>query len=285
MLPKAPQITVGGLDSILAEVEPILREVGGNFGFTHPSVQEVLIAKQFADEINSGALSVKDAYEQFWIYVEEGKSWHYPRELRVLLPAWKSILYYLPDLLHDGLAEEFIEIVAKSYLDYENQFRFKDPLSYYNPAESDFCFCINTMKHSARLNGSNTHETMENTYIQWMRRVIPLIKEDQNYKQMSMVGDIWGDELFNLYVNIEKLQSPEIIDKMLGYLFDETSPDREFTIITLKNVGDKRVINPLRFIMEMEPYLRIISYEAVKQIYSRCQPKGYIAPERLQRAD
>mgnify|MGYP001579015039 CR=1 FL=1 len=47
MLPKAPQITVDGLDSILAEVEPVFRD--GKFSGL--SIQEALTAKQFAEEL------------------------------------------------------------------------------------------------------------------------------------------------------------------------------------------------------------------------------------------
>ena len=49
------------LDQTLTEVEPIFGQVGDSFDFTHPGFQEVLTARRFAREINSGELSIEDA--------------------------------------------------------------------------------------------------------------------------------------------------------------------------------------------------------------------------------
>ena len=85
------------LDQTLMEIEPILRSTDGVFQSTHPSFQKVLTAKQFADEINSGRLSVRDAYEQFWSYEEDAKLWGLPKdkEWRAILPSYVSIILNL----------------------------------------------------------------------------------------------------------------------------------------------------------------------------------------------
>ena len=56
------------LDQTLRELEPILCSTDGTFQFTHPSFQEVLTARQFTDEINSGRLSVRDSYDSFYLF-------------------------------------------------------------------------------------------------------------------------------------------------------------------------------------------------------------------------
>ena len=104
------------LDQTLMEIEPIFRRTNGIFQSTHPSFQEVLTAKQFADEINSGKLSIEDAYKYFWSYEEDAKLWGLPkdREWRALLPDWEPVLLYGAFMLKNEKAKELVYI-AKSY--------------------------------------------------------------------------------------------------------------------------------------------------------------------------
>src|SRR3989339_1528119 len=104
------------LDQTLMEVEPIFREVDDRFSFTHPSFQEVLTAKQFADEINSGELSVRDAYVNFWSYEEDAELWGLPkdREWRVFLPDFKRILNHVITMIDPNKASLLIRSALQS---------------------------------------------------------------------------------------------------------------------------------------------------------------------------
>ena len=82
---------------MLLDIEPILRCTDGVFQPSHPSFQEVLTAAQFADEINSGRLPVKEAFINFWSYEEDAKLWGLPKdkEWRAILPSYVSIILNL----------------------------------------------------------------------------------------------------------------------------------------------------------------------------------------------
>ena len=51
------------------------------------SFAETLVAEEFAEAINSGRLSVEDAYNNFWSYEEDSKLWNLAGDKR-----WRSIL-------------------------------------------------------------------------------------------------------------------------------------------------------------------------------------------------
>ncbi|HAM37097.1 TPA: hypothetical protein DCP42_00005, partial [Patescibacteria group bacterium] len=111
------------LDQTLTEVEPVFREVDDRFSFTHPSFQEVLTAKQFADEINSGALSVRDAWTHCWSYEEDAELWglHKDQEWRALLPDWRLLLLNISTSIQDKKIEELVNQLVSSYLGAENE--------------------------------------------------------------------------------------------------------------------------------------------------------------------
>ncbi len=100
---------MNSLDSLLTEVGPIL---GSSAQFSHPSFCEVLAARQFADEINSGMLSVKDAYISLCKTID----W-FPKlgNFMTLWPSLRPVLNHLPSMLDDKAAIELINTVSETY--------------------------------------------------------------------------------------------------------------------------------------------------------------------------
>ncbi len=98
------------LDSLLTEVGPILN----SSQFTHPSFREVLAARQFADEINSGRLSVNDAYLTLWSRIES----LLPKKIksfRTIDPSWKPVLTHMAGMLNEDKVKEFVDVVGESH--------------------------------------------------------------------------------------------------------------------------------------------------------------------------
>jgi len=108
------------LESVLRDVEPILRG-NSDFQFAHPSFREVLAAKQFADEINSGKLSVRDAYFNFWSLLEWPKEWLLNKDFRTLRDDWKPILSHMAHILPESKKIELLETVSEIYATYRNE--------------------------------------------------------------------------------------------------------------------------------------------------------------------
>ena len=133
---------------MLLDIEPILRCTDGVFQPSHPSFQEVLTAAQFADEINSGALSVEDAWKYVWSYKENAELWNLPqdREWRALLPAWQNVLLFLIGQLDDETAGRLVDIVAEGYFQTEGIVDKKK----YNPYFDDLAFAGRLASHQKR---------------------------------------------------------------------------------------------------------------------------------------
>jgi len=106
------------LETQLVEVKPIFKDGV----FVMPSFQEVLTARQFTDEINSGRLSVKEAYTNFWSYEEDAGLWGLPkdREWRAVLPAWRPILVDITDKIKNEKVEELVSVMVQGYFSYKD---------------------------------------------------------------------------------------------------------------------------------------------------------------------
>ncbi len=110
------------LDAVLREAEPIM-----NGSFTHPSFQEILAARQFADEINSGRLGVKRAAYTFWFYdphedmmaAQEGSGYRddLPHAIEFdpahIKNEWKLVLTCMAEMLNEDRAKEFVDGVGE----------------------------------------------------------------------------------------------------------------------------------------------------------------------------
>ncbi len=117
---------MNSLESSLKEVEPIM-----NGSFRHPSFQEIFTAEQFAYEINSGWLGVKQATHAFWLYDSFGDvlaaqedsgycddlphgCYFEPDGLR---SKWMPVLARLAEMLNEDKAMEFVDIVGEFHAD------------------------------------------------------------------------------------------------------------------------------------------------------------------------
>jgi hypothetical protein len=112
-------------------------------GKFHPemlSLAEQSVAEEFAVEINSGRLSVQDAYRNFWSYEEDAKLWGLPQdqEWRALMPAWNPILLQMAGILDEDKAQELVDVVGESYVK-ANLVLSEES---YNPFEQDYEFML-----------------------------------------------------------------------------------------------------------------------------------------------
>ncbi len=96
------------LVELLSDVRPVFRPVGDEYSFVAPAFQEVLTASDFARAINSGQISVREAYEQFWSYEEDEKLWGVKG--RVVLPAWRNILNWVYMMLKEEKKHNFKQV-------------------------------------------------------------------------------------------------------------------------------------------------------------------------------
>ncbi len=125
------------LDAVLREVGPIL----ASSQFAHPSFREVLTAKQFADEINSGKLSVRDAYLEFWSRREPTLSERLSTEFRIVSSDWTSVLNCLCGMLSKNGAQEFLEVISECSLKYKKDLDFYAKGAYFDRILEDFLLC------------------------------------------------------------------------------------------------------------------------------------------------
>lgn len=277
------------LDQDLLEIEPILRDTEGTFQFTHTSFQEILTAKQFADEINSGALSVRDAYVNYWSYEEDAELWGLPKDRvwRALLPAWKNVLLHLAPMLNTDKVQELVDAITKNYYEYENHFKPKEVLDYYNHLYNDLVCAANLIGVSKRTEKIETRQILQ-TFIKYAR------KDNQFFDNFAKIG---GDEvaniliqclyesefgkeevalalaqigteeaisslvkyiirnprgLNNIYESLSHVWNEKTINTFVKYLEDDTNPDRYCMISLLEHIRNEKVVDALIKYMQNE---------------------------------
>ena len=122
------------------------------------SFQEQLTAQKFAKEINSGKLSVEDAYRYFWSYEEDKELWGLPegQECMALLPRYKNMLGYIINDLDSRKASELVDIIDRTYQDHENHFY------HYNPFSEDHDFSVQLNINSRHYADSKREELRHN---------------------------------------------------------------------------------------------------------------------------
>jgi len=139
------------LDSLLIEVGPIL----ASSQFSHPSFREVLTARQFADEINSGRLSVKSATYSLWLYDSYGDvlaaqdNSGYCDDLPYgcyfeptgLKSEWSQVLAHMAGMLNEDKAKEFVDIVGEFHKDKISSIMHKPSIHGRSVVLEDFALC------------------------------------------------------------------------------------------------------------------------------------------------
>lgn len=157
------------LDSLLAEVGPILT----SSQFAHPSFREVLAARQFMAEISSGQLSMKEAYLNFWSYIEPTKPKELGEEYRTVRPEWRFTLAHIAAMLSDKTAEEFINVISESYFLYYDQIKgssFFSEIKFYNAVLSDFALCTRSIGTHPALHGQKRVEQVLDALFELARK-------------------------------------------------------------------------------------------------------------------
>jgi hypothetical protein len=130
---------------ITDEENPLLRRQDKGFTFANDPGREIAAARYFAEEINSGRLSVKDAYINYWSYEEDVELWGLPkdRKWRALLPAWEKILSSVSRQLDNEHTSNFVETLSQCYRECANSLRKLGRTWDYNPFRDDLMLLCN----------------------------------------------------------------------------------------------------------------------------------------------
>ena len=86
------------LDTIILDIDnpTMRRDSDTNFVLAHDSLVEHHISRYFAEEINSGRMPVKEAWENHWSYVEDKTLFTLDdfsdEDYRALMPEWEPYL-------------------------------------------------------------------------------------------------------------------------------------------------------------------------------------------------
>jgi len=133
---------------------------------------EQLTSKLFAEEINSGGLSIRDAYVNFWSYEEDAELWELPkdREWRALLPAWNRILLHMATMLRLDKSQELITNFSDSYFKAKAQLTKGE----YNLFFDDLQFTITL---SSRMDLPSTQKEV-NRIVEELHRLINIFQQN-----------------------------------------------------------------------------------------------------------
>jgi len=103
--------------------------------FAHDKDRENAAARYFAEEINSGRMSVKDAYSNHWSYEENAGLWDLPKdkEWRALLPAWEPVLQTIVPRLLSEKAEDVLSVLTENYFEAQECIQKNRRVLNYNP--------------------------------------------------------------------------------------------------------------------------------------------------------
>jgi HEAT repeat protein len=143
-------INMQTLDQKLTAIEPVLRYSDETSQFSHPSFQDVLTAKQFADEINGGKLSLREAYLNYWSCSVNSTIWNLAadKELRVLLPAWTRNILFLEPMLSLDDTQELLDIIIEGFRIAQSDPNTKDVNPFYSEIETAARIVISSNKKS-----------------------------------------------------------------------------------------------------------------------------------------
>lgn len=147
----------GGEKSQIIESSLLYNKGHGIHDFIHDSYREFFLTKWFADKINKGDLSVRDAYIDYWSYIEDKELWSLDsfeyKDCRALLPAWKPILLNIIENLGPGKAEELVNQVSHSFFATKKLFDDRE----YNPFDNDrdFAAILVSKNDYLRLNNNS----------------------------------------------------------------------------------------------------------------------------------
>jgi hypothetical protein len=227
------------IESLLSDVEPILRDSDDTFQFSHPSFQDVLTANQFALEINSGQLSIKDAWMHYWSYTEDKKLWQLEDLAddccRSALPSALQIIKFTIPLIDRSRAKELYALVTNSY------------------------FVLEERKKSDAAKKTVSRRS-------FLSRIAKMIKLGKSHEEISKKEDYrfnpFLDTMFSFFAYIADVAKDEDIKHITDLVVDsientkdEVLPNRYFFDI-LGRIGNMEATNALLRIID-DPYTRI----------------------------
>ncbi len=210
------------LESELNSINLLAREgENGLYGFTHQTWQEYFTAKYFAERINSGELSVKDCWLNYWSYPEDKELWELEaladEECRGLLPRWQSILLDLAEMLEVDKCNELLDNLAESYFRCEEILGSREP--HYNPFSDNLLFAAKVVgKHpeSDFLDIKKIKDELFHDH--W-----PILREPG----IMAVGDIGGDES---------------VDFLSKYIREKGTVYNQYAFHALSHIGNAQAV-------------------------------------------
>ena len=216
------------LDDTLLEVGPVFN--GRSFPLA--SMQEVTTARLFADEINSGRLNIKDAYNNFWtypayerlvmFYTLDQKTYDLnlaKDDMKPFLHSWRPLLTRLAYFLKEDKFEELLSTLMHNYL--RAQQAVKDVLASLEPykyLEDD------SAKRRFLNTSTSTPFDWDSLFVMELAREKPLAKENvgmdivDRLRDLVVDNDSDGAERMLRFLNYLKYPHP-ILDG-LDYKFD-----------------------------------------------------------------
>jgi hypothetical protein len=89
------------------------------------SLGEELVAEEFTRHINSGWLSISEAYNNYWSYVEDKRLWGLEQwddiSCRCLLPGWERIIISTAQKIDNSKIVELLDVISQDYMLYERK--------------------------------------------------------------------------------------------------------------------------------------------------------------------
>ncbi|MDP2749768.1 MAG: hypothetical protein Q8O89_02970 [Nanoarchaeota archaeon] len=213
---------------------------------TMVSFNEQLVAQEFADEINSGRISVRDAYNYFWSYEEDKELWGVGG--RALLPAWQTIMLAVASTLKQEKAQELVEIVNESYF----HARIETGKQRYNP------FLANLFFAAKRVGHTNIHKKSINKIVEalWWEKKYNFNQSDDIFKCLEETRSESAIKKLTEYLsnqkNVDLVMALKTIGKICGekavqilcnYINNPENLQREHAIYTLGHLNNKKIVD------------------------------------------
>ncbi|MDP2749993.1 MAG: HEAT repeat domain-containing protein, partial [Nanoarchaeota archaeon] len=217
---------------------------------TMVSFNEQLTAQEFAAEINSGRLSVREAYDNFWSYEEDKELWGV--EGKSLLPDCKKVLIGTATMLESEKCHELISIVAESYFNTKKDGQENGQIRIYSPFISDLVLASKLITNDPRKeiikNDFVTDEISRLASECWIGDDLFDVSVDVSDSPLIkyMVWHAVGQNDMRLLDKIEKI-GQNAIPALINYMTDKSTCRRSHPMSVLANIGGEKVF---QFLMD-----------------------------------
>ncbi len=227
----------------------------GTSGFHREFVpfDEELTAESFAEEINSGRLSVRDAYINFWSYEEDAELWGLPKdgEWRALLPKWERIVEAVADMLTKPSSQnELVAVLSENCIRAAKKLRKGD----YNPFFDDAYLTLRIVGRGDMTNQSASQKLYRSLYT-WDDFVHPF---DNLFNSPKFYGFLCGmlDSKSKFKQDAIKIialgKVRQALDFLIKYLKTDEAPNLKKSewkyysaLYALGEIGDEKAVDPI----------------------------------------